>query len=75
MAIKTVDQAVDLWSRHVMALEDVSRRLERICRALGEASVPYALVGGQAVAMWVATREPAAVWTTKDVDRWIVDSG
>lgn len=51
-----------------MALEDVTRRLERITRALGEARVPYALVGGQAVALWVATKDPAAVRTTKDVD-------
>ena len=51
-----------------MALEDVTGRLQRICRALEEASVPYALVGGQAVAMWVATKDPAAVRTTKDVD-------
>jgi hypothetical protein len=51
-----------------MALDDVSHRLERICQALEIASVPYGLVGGQAVAMWVATKDPAAVRTTKDVD-------
>jgi hypothetical protein len=51
-----------------MALDDVTQRMERICTALGKASVPYALVGGQAVALWVATRDPAAVRTTKDVD-------
>ena len=51
-----------------MALDDVAGRLERICTALGEAGVPYALVGGQAVALWVATKDPAAVRTTKDVD-------
>ena len=51
-----------------MALEDVGGRLERICTALGKAGVPYALVGGQAVALWVATKDPAAVRTTKDVD-------
>lgn len=51
-----------------MALDDVTDRLERITAALTEASVPYALVGGQAVAMWVATKDPAAVRTTKDVD-------
>ena len=68
MLVKPVDQAVNLWERHVMALEDVTERLERICAALEEASVPYALVGGQAVAIWVATKDPAAVRTTKDVD-------
>ena len=60
--------ATDVWERHLMALDDVSDRLERITRCLKEAEVPYALVGGQAVALWVATIDPAAVRTTKDVD-------
>lgn len=51
-----------------MALDDVSERLERITRCLDQAEVCYALVGGQAVALWVATRDPAAVRTTKDID-------
>lgn len=51
-----------------MALDAVTERLHRIVRALEEAAVPYALVGGQAVALWVATKDPAAVRTTKDVD-------
>lgn len=57
-----------LWEKYVMALDDVTDRLQRITRALEEASVPYALVGGQAVALWVATKDPGAVRTTKDVD-------
>ncbi len=57
-----------IWERHAMAVEDVTRRLERITQALTQAAVPFALVGGQAVAMWVATKDPAAVRTTKDVD-------
>jgi hypothetical protein len=56
------------WEKYRMALDDVTARLERITKALHEAGVPYALVGGQAVAIWVATREPAAVRTTKAVD-------
>lgn len=51
-----------------MALEDVQQRLERIVAALNDAGVAYALVGGQAVAAWVASVEPDAVRTTKDVD-------
>ena len=51
-----------------MALDDVTDRLQRITRAFGEAGIAYALVGGQAVALWVATKDPAAVRTTKDVD-------
>jgi hypothetical protein len=51
-----------------MALDEVTQRLERIAGALEGAGVAYALVGGQAVALWVATKDPAAVRTTKDVD-------
>jgi len=51
-----------------MALEEVTERLQRITQALERAGVAYALVGGQAVAMWVATKDPAAVRTTKNVD-------
>ena len=51
-----------------MALDDVTDRLERMAHALASAGVAYALVGGQAVALWVATKDPAAVRTTKDVD-------
>src|SRR3954447_5825283 len=51
-----------------MALDEVTDRLQRITRALDEAGLPFALVGGQAVALWVATKDPAAVRTTKGVD-------
>lgn len=51
-----------------MAMDEVTDRLQRIAGALEAAAVPYALVGGQAVALWVATKDPAAVRTTKDVD-------
>jgi hypothetical protein len=51
-----------------MALDEVTERLGRITSALEGAGLAYALVGGQAVALWVATKDPAAVRTTKDVD-------
>jgi hypothetical protein len=51
-----------------MALDEVTQRLHRITQALEQAGVPYALVGGQAVALWVATKDPAAVRTTKGID-------
>jgi hypothetical protein len=63
-----VAQTPGLWERYVMAVDAVTARLERITDALEKAGVPYALVGGQAVALWVATKDPAAVRTTKDVD-------
>src|SRR5438045_3934851 len=56
------------WQKHVMALDEISERLHRICAALSASGVPFALVGGQAVAVWVATKDPAAVRTPKDVD-------
>src|SRR2546428_12497142 len=68
VSVNTVVQPAGLWERYVMALDAVTERLQRIVSALEEAVIPYALVGGQAVALWVATRDPAAVRTTKDVD-------
>lgn len=68
MSTKDITGTTNTWERYVMALDDVTDRLQRICAALEKASLPYALVGGQAVAMWVASKDPAAVRTTKDVD-------
>ena len=51
-----------------MAMDAVTERLHRITAALTNSGVPHALVGGQAVALWVTTKDPAAVRTTKDVD-------
>jgi hypothetical protein len=56
------------WERYLMALDDLADRMKRIASALELVSVDYALVGGQAVAMWVATKDPAAVRTTKDIN-------
>ncbi len=66
--MESMPSTVGLWVRYVMALDEVTHRLDRIARALEEAGIVYALVGGQAVALWVATKDPAAVRTTKDVD-------
>lgn len=60
--------SMQIWDQYTMALEDVSNRLERFTAAMDAVGVPYALVGGQAVAVWVASRDPAAVRTTKDID-------
>lgn len=51
-----------------MAVDDVQQRFRRITVALDEAGVPHAVVGGQAVAAWVSTKDPDAVRVTKDVD-------
>lgn len=51
-----------------MAVDRVTRLLRKITRALDRARVPYAVVGGNAVAAWVASVDPEAIRTTKDVD-------
>ncbi|HEV3340568.1 MAG TPA: nucleotidyl transferase AbiEii/AbiGii toxin family protein [Pirellulales bacterium] len=51
-----------------MAVDEGERRLQRTLAALNDAGIPYALVGGQAVAYWVSTIDPGAVRTTKDID-------
>ena len=56
------------WARMSNALEKVRRRLLRAARALEEAGVPYAVVGGNAVAAWVSRVDETAVRNTQDVD-------
>ena len=51
-----------------MAIEAVKQRLSRATAALNAASVPYAVLGGNAVAEWVGRVDPAAVRFTQDVD-------
>ncbi len=51
-----------------MAAEKVKERLRRATRALEGAGVPYAVVGGNAVAEWVARIDDEAVRNTRDVD-------
>lgn len=50
------------------AVESVRRRLLRAAGALSAAKVPYAVVGGNAVAAWVSRVDEAAVRNTRDVD-------
>ena len=56
------------WERALMAAEKVKERLRRATKALDDARVPYAVVGGNAVAEWVARADEGAVRNTKDVD-------
>jgi hypothetical protein len=50
------------------AVEAVKHRLARAAKALSDANIPYAVVGGNAVALWVARVDQAAVRSTQDVD-------
>jgi hypothetical protein len=56
------------WERALMAAEKVKERLRRATRALDAAGVPYAVVGGNAVAEWVARVDEDAIRNTRDVD-------
>lgn len=51
-----------------MAAEKVRERLARSTAALEKAGVPYAVVGGNAVAEWVGRVDEDAVRNTRDVD-------
>ena len=54
--------------RMVRAVEKVRIRLLRAVVALEARSIPYAVVGGNAVAAWVSRIDEAAVRNTQDVD-------
>ena len=56
------------WERMEQAVEKVRKRLIRAATALEQAGVPYAVVGGNAVAAWVSRVDEAAVRNTQDVD-------
>jgi len=58
----------DLLERMVQAVEKVRERLRRSTSALDAAGVPYAVIGGNAVAAWVSTVDPGAARNTVGVD-------
>ena len=59
---------LELLDRMERAVQKVRDRLLRATAALDAAGVPYAVVGGNAVAVWVARIDEAAVRNTQDVD-------
>lgn len=50
------------------AAEKVQERMHKTASALSAADVPFVVIGGNAVGVWVATRDEGAVRNTKDVD-------
>ncbi len=58
----------NVMERMIRAVEKVRERMQRAGSALEAAGIPYAVVGGNAVAAWVATVDEAAVRNTQDVD-------
>lgn len=66
-----MSQAIELqpvtWERMIRAVEKVRERLLRATGALEQAGIPYAVVGGNAVAAWVSRVDESAVRNTADV--------
>jgi hypothetical protein len=56
------------WERAARAVEKVRERLVRAIAALETAGVAYAVIGGNAVAAWVATLNEGGVRNTPNVD-------
>jgi len=65
---QTVGMDWDILDRMERAVAKVRERLLRATAALNQACVPYAVVGGNAVASWVATIDEGAVRNTRDID-------
>ncbi len=49
-------------------MERVHNRVRRVAALLDQQGIPYAVVGGLAVAAWVLRADPGAVRATRDVD-------
>jgi hypothetical protein len=62
------EQGEFAFERMFSFMEKVKERLDRACQALEAHDVDYAIVGGNAVAAWVATRDEGAIRNTRDVD-------
>ena len=58
----------DILDRMERAVAKVRERLLRATAALNQAGIVYAVVGGNAVASWVATVDEGAVRNTRDID-------
>jgi hypothetical protein len=56
------------WDRMIAAVEEVRARACRAAGALKDGGIPHIVVGGHAVASWVARVDAEAVRNTKDVD-------
>jgi hypothetical protein len=66
--VQTVGMNGDILDRMERAVAKVRERLLRATTALNQAGILYAVVGGNAVASWVATVDEGAVRNTRDID-------
>lgn len=58
----------DILERMARAVNEVQQRLYKAAQALEAGKVPYAVIGGNAVAAWVAKVDEGLVRNTRDVD-------
>lgn len=56
------------WTRMSEGIEKVKARLRRATALLDSAGLPYAVIGGNAVAAWVSRVDDSVVRNTRDVD-------
>lgn len=68
MSLANSSITISGWERVAMAIERIRQRLHRTAAALDAAQVPYAVIGGNAVAEWVGRVDEGAVRFTRDVD-------
>src|SRR5271170_5174307 len=68
MTSQTVTMDWEILDRMERAVQKVRGRLLRATSILNQAGLPYAVVGGHAVASWVATVDEGAVRNTRDID-------
>jgi len=57
-----------LWKRIGESMDRVELRLRKVIAILETIGIPFAIVGGNAVRIWVAQVDPGAVRATNDVD-------
>jgi len=57
-----------LWKRIGESMDRVELRLRKVIAILETTRIPFAIVGGNAVRIWVAQVDPGAVRATNDVD-------
>jgi len=67
-SVTVVSFGEDVLERMILAVEKVRERLRRATSALDGVGIPYAVIGGNAVAAWVSKVDPGAARNTVDVD-------
>ena len=66
--MSSVRVLIPSWEKAMDAIEAVRRLARRVTALLDAAAVPYAVIGGNAVAAWVSSIDKGAARATRDVD-------